>query len=125
MPYEISTFTLPCGARAARVKIAGTLEGRDARAMVENWMPGRPMHGLPSLVLSQEAELAAAEARAIVSSWKERSPTELWAIVVTNPVARVAGNFILRVSKSTRRKMFPTEWEAIQWMDERARESAK
>jgi hypothetical protein len=124
MPYEISTFTLPCGERAARVKITGIFEGREARAMVENWLPGRPMYGLSAMVLSQEAQVAAADARAIISTWKEASPTERWAMVVTDPVARVAGNFILRVAKSTRRQMFSTEAGALSWLDEHARENA-
>ena len=48
---------------------------------------------------------------------------EWFAIVMTNPVMRVVANFILRVTKTTRRRMFPTEAEAIRWLDERARES--
>jgi hypothetical protein len=123
MPYEISTFTLPCGARAARVRIHGVFEGHEASAAMGNWAPGGPMHGVPGLVLTQEVTRAAPEARSIFGGWKETSTTEWFAVVVTSPVLRVTGNFILRVSKSTRRKMFTTEADAVRWLDERARES--
>ena len=123
MPYEISTFTLPCGARAARVKITGTFEGPEAHSAMDNWAPGGALHGVPGLVLTQEVKAATPEARSIFGGWKETSATEWFAVVVTSPLLRVTGNFILRVSKSTRRKMFTTEAEALQWLDERARES--
>ena len=123
MPYEISTFALPCGARAARVKISGIFDGHEARSAMGNWAPGGPLHGVPGLVLTQEVKEATPEARSFYAGWKETSPTEWLAVVVTNPVLRVMGNFILRVSKSTRRKMFTTEAEALKWLDERARES--
>ena len=123
MPYEISMFTLPCGVRAARVKITGVFEGHEARSAMGNWSPGGPLHGVPGLVLTQEVQAATSEARSIFGGWKETSATEWFAVVVTSPILRVTGNFILRVSKSTRRKMFTTEAEAIRWLDERARES--
>src|SRR6185295_12980161 len=112
MPYEISTFTLPCGARAARVKISGVFEGHEARSAMGNWETGGPLHGVPGLVLTQEVKETTPEARSIFGGWKETSTTEWFAVVVTSPLLRVTGNFILRVSKSTRRKMFTTEAEA-------------
>jgi hypothetical protein len=123
MPYEISTFTLPRGARAARVTMTGVLDGHEAQSAMENWKPGGQLYGVPALVLTQEMKTMAPEARSIFGGWKETPTTEWFAIVVTSPVLRVTGNFILRVSRSTRRKMFTTEAEALRWLDERARES--
>jgi len=123
MPYELSTFTLPCGARAARVRISGVFAGHEARSAMENWAPGGPLRGVPGLVLTQEVKSSEPEARSIFGGWKETSDTEWFAVVVTSPLLRVTGNFILRVSKSQRRKMFTTEAEALRWLDERARES--
>jgi hypothetical protein len=124
VPYEISTFQLPCGARAARVRLTGILDVHEARSMLENWAPGRPMYGTPSLVVPDETHVMMPEARSFFGSWKEASATEWFAVVVSNPIARVTGNFIQRVSKATHRKMFPTEAEAVRWLDERARQNA-
>ena len=65
-------------------------------------------------------------ARTAFSAWKDPSTTEWFAIVVTNPVIRVASNFIMRDSTTARlrRKLFSTEEAAVRWLDERAREDA-
>jgi len=123
MPYEFSPFTLPCGARAVRVTTTGFLEGHEARSMMENWKPGGQLFGMPALVLTQQMQGMAPETRSIFGGWKENPATEWFAIVVTSPLIRVSANFILRVSGTTRRKMFTTEEAAVQWLDERARES--
>jgi hypothetical protein len=122
VPYEISTFQLPCGARAARVKNMGTLTGEEATSMMRQWDPGGPYRGLPTLVL-QEGAVLTPEARSVFAHWKDPATTEWFAIVVTNAVMRVSANFIMRVSRTTRRRMFATEAEAIQWLDARAREN--
>src|SRR4051812_9597487 len=124
MPYELSTFTLPSGARAGRIKIGATLDEAEARSMVGNYAPGGSLYGLPTLVLMQETKEMTPESRAFYSSWKEATDTEWFALVITNAVMRVSVGFIFRVAKTTRRQIFATEAEAIQWLDERARESA-
>jgi hypothetical protein len=122
VPFEISPFQLPCGARAARVKSYGFFTGDDAATMLKQWEPGGPLYGMPSLVLTGEMTVMTPEARSYFSSWKEPSETEWYAIVVVNPVMRVVSNFILRVSGTTRRRLFTSEDEALRWLDERVRE---
>ncbi len=124
MPYELSVFHLPGGARAARVRCIGTLLGEEATSMLKEWNADGPMHDLPALVLTQELEAMTAEARSFLSGRRERSPTEWFAVVVTNPVMRVVGNFFARVSGTKRQRLFSTEAEAIKWLDERALENA-
>jgi hypothetical protein len=123
MPYELTTFTLPCGARAGRIKIGATLEVEEARSMMASYAPGSPMYGLPTLVLMEETKELTPESRAFYSSWKEPSDTEWYALVITNPVMRVSVSFIFRVAKTSRRRLFATEAEAVAWLDERARET--
>jgi hypothetical protein len=124
MPYELSVFHLPCGARAARVRNIGTLLGTEAESMMKEWAPGGPMFGLPALVLNQDLKVMTTEARAVFSRWPDPQPTEWFAIVGVNPVVRIAGNFIMRVGGVKQRRLFATEEEAIRWLDERARQSA-
>ncbi len=45
------------------------------------------------------------------------------AVVVTNPIVRVATNFLVRVGRNKRVRLFGSEAEAIQWLAERVRES--
>ncbi|HEY8207129.1 MAG TPA: hypothetical protein VIG99_06600 [Myxococcaceae bacterium] len=123
MPYELSTFTLPCGARAGRIRIGGTLDEAESRTMMTNYAPGGPMYGLPTLVMMEETKDLTPESRAFYSAWKEPSNTEWYAFVITNAVLRVSISFIFRVAKTKRRVIFATEAEAVAWLDERARES--
>jgi predicted DCC family thiol-disulfide oxidoreductase YuxK len=81
------------------------------------------MYGMPALVLTQHMQDMEPEARSVFGGWKETTPAEWFALVMTNPVVRVTANFIFRFSKTTRRRIFGTEAEAIRWLDERARES--
>jgi hypothetical protein len=45
--------------------------------------------------------------------------------VVTNPLIRVASNFIMRMNKNPQHRMFATEAEAVRWLDERSRAYAQ
>ena len=45
-------------------------------------------------------------------------------MVVTNPVVRVTTNFLMRINKARKQRLFTSEAEAILWLDERAREDA-
>lgn len=124
MPCEISTFQLPCGARCVRTNLTGTLTGEETTAALAQMLPGAPFFGLPCLVLTLEMQVMTPEARSLLSSWKEPAPTAWFAIVVTNPVTRVLSNFILRVSRTTQRRLFSSEPEALKWLDEHARQDA-
>ncbi|HYV45430.1 MAG TPA: STAS/SEC14 domain-containing protein [Myxococcaceae bacterium] len=121
MPYHYSVFVLPGGARCARFEWSGVATGEEAVALVAECAPGSPLHGLPLLVLAQKMERMEPEARSFFSH-RGNSPTI--AIVVSSPIIRVTGNFIMRMNKSTRQRMFSNEADAIQWLDERAREHA-
>jgi len=121
VPYHYSLFQLPGGARCARFEWSGVATGEEAAALVAECAPGRPLHGLPLLVLAQKMERMEPEARSFFSS---RGHPPLIAVVVSSPIIRVTGNFITRMNKNARQRMFSTEAEAIQWLDERVREPA-
>jgi len=46
------------------------------------------------------------------------------AVVVNSLILRVAVNFIMRMNRNPRQRMFGTEEEATRWLDERTRENA-
>ncbi|HVE87861.1 MAG TPA: STAS/SEC14 domain-containing protein [Myxococcales bacterium] len=121
MPYALSTFQLPCGRPCGQVIWSGVTTKEEAAAVVQNLGPGGKIEGLSLLVLSQNMESMTAEARRLFGD----APDVGWvAIVVSSPLIRVTTNFILRMSKSSKRQMFSSEQEAIRWLDERVREDA-
>lgn len=124
MPFAISPFVLPCGARACRVEWIGIATGEEARTVVAQLSAGGPYHGLPLLVATQKMESMEPEARHAFGGRADRAATEWLAMVVTNPLIRVATTFINRTSRHPRQHMFGTEAEAIEWLDARAREDA-
>ncbi|HVE81604.1 MAG TPA: hypothetical protein VND93_02105 [Myxococcales bacterium] len=87
-------------------------------------------HELTTFQLPGGARCARVEWRGVVTgedagAMARREGGPAWmAIVQTNPVARVAANFITRMSGDTRRRLCSTEAEAIRWLDERVREGA-
>lgn len=126
MPYQISTFHLPGGTRCVRTVGAGYITKEDVDYLMDHIGPGRPLYGLPMVVLAQQMEGMAADARRVfVSSGEQHGSDHPWfAVVVSNPVIRVAINFMMRISGASKLKMFPSEPEALQWLDERIREDA-
>jgi len=62
-------------------------------------------------------------ARAVFAGRGEIGDREVWtAVVVTNPVIRVTANFIMRIQKQRKTKLFSVEAEALRWLDARTRE---
>ena len=43
-------------------------------------------------------------------------------IITTNPVMRVTANFLIRVNKVKKQRLFSKEAEAVQWLEERIKE---
>src|SRR5262245_57136533 len=124
MPFEISPFQLPCGVRAYRMETIGVFSGQDADSYVKQAEPGGPNHGLPCLVLTQRMESLSSEARGYFAARGDLGDREMWtAIVVTNPVIRVASNFVMRIQGTRKMKLFSGEAEALQWLDARVREA--
>jgi hypothetical protein len=124
MPFTISPFVLPCGARACRVEWTGVTTGEEARAVVAHLSTGGQYYGLPLMVVTLKMESMDPEARHVFGSRNDRPATEWLAMVVANPLIRVATTFINRTSQHPRQHMFGTEAEAIEWLDARAREDA-
>ena len=124
MPFEMSTFQLPCGARCARVEVTGIVTGEEAAALAAHLDPGGAYHGLSLLVRGQKMKSMLPEARAVFGNRRSPPPTEWMAIVLTNPLLRVTSNFILRMNGNVRRRLFSTEQEAVRWLDERTLEDA-
>jgi hypothetical protein len=125
MPVEMTVFTLPGGARCLRMVTAGHFSKEDADVVVKETNPGGALHGLPRLVLTQKQESISSEARGIFATRDEGSHSPWIAVVVTNPVVRVATNFMMRVNRSfSKVRLFTEEQAAIGWLDERTREGA-
>jgi len=125
MPYDVSAFTLPNGARAVKNVGTGVITKEDAEQFMRQIEPGGPFHGLPQLHLTQRMEKMSAEARSLFSARTKGGVAQTWSAVVgSNPLIRVTVNFLLRLTRSGTTKMFSAEPEAIAWLDERAREDA-
>jgi len=122
MPYRLSTFKLPCGRPCGRADGSGLLTPEEADAALQTLAPGGQLHGLPLLVQTLEVETVTPGAR---RAFGHNAHTGWVAIVAPNPVLRVAVNFVLRITRNPRQRMFATEEEAIRWLDERAREDAE
>jgi len=122
MPYEMTFFQLPCGARAFRMEGRGTFSREDAVASLKLVDPGGELHGLPCVVLTRNLGSVSPEARRL---YAERGDLGVWmAVVVTNPVIRVTARFLMRIQKARKTDLFATEEKAIAWLDARVREEA-
>ncbi len=123
MPVDLSTFELPGGTRCLRLVTSGHITKEDAETIVNNTDPGRPMFGLPQLVLTQRQESISSDARTVLAGRRNQGELEPWAaVVVTNPLVRVATNFLVRIGRNKRIKMFGNEAEGIQWLVARLQE---
>jgi hypothetical protein len=120
MPFQLTRLQLPCGAPAASIAWQATIiGGEDATELLRQAQPGGDLHGLPLLVLTDKASSLSPEARAVFVNWPDGP--EGMAVVVTSAVMRVAINFILRVTRDRRVRLFTEEPQAIRWLDARAR----
>lgn len=125
MPYELSTFTLPGGARALRANAVGDLGKEDVTYFLENAGEGKPYFGLPILVTTHAMGSLSAEARNAMARDVTANAQLAWcAMVMINPVVRVMTNFLMRINRHPRLKVFGKEQDAIRWLDERALEDA-
>lgn len=125
MPVEMTTFTLPGGARCLRMVTSGHFSKEDADAVIRETEPGGTMYGLPRLVLTQKQESISSEARGLFAARGDLGDKEPWvAVVVNNPVIRVVTNFIVRINRNKKVSMFTDEQVAVRWLDERSRETA-
>lgn len=123
MAVEISVIQLPGGASCIRIVSSGTFTKEDAEAVLARTGPGKPEHHLPQLVLTHGLTKASPEARGMFTG--SAGPEASWsAIVVVNPVIRVASSFMIRVSGSKKTRLFSDEAEAVRWLEERLREGA-
>src|SRR4051812_38365116 len=112
MPYEKTFLDLPCGARICLLEMRGILSGEEAKALIAQMQPGGAVHGMPLLISLQKLDSLSSEARgAIGKSGLEE--VEMWeAVVVTNPVVRVTVNFVMRIQRRKKTRLFTGEPEA-------------
>jgi len=78
MPFEISTFQLPSGARCGRVVWGGVATGEEESDMAGHAAPGGQLHGVPILVLAQGMKRLEPETRAALSRRTEVPPGSGW-----------------------------------------------
>lgn len=126
MPIQASAFRLPSGAQAVRADCIGTVSKEDADAWFQQIDLGGPFHGLPILAIALELDRVTPEARSVFGRRGDGTTrTESWmAVVLTNPVLRVTTNFVMRISRTRRMRLFATQEEAALWLDQRLREDA-
>lgn len=119
MPYQLSTFVLPDGRRCARMDWTGTITREDADAALAECEPGGSVFGLPVLSNAQNMTGMDAEARAIFSSPRRNGFEERLALVIANPMFRVMANFVFRIRRNERQRLFTTEADGIAWLAEK------
>jgi len=121
MPLEWSVIELPGVAACLRIIGRGLISREDTDALLALTGPGGPRHGLPLLILTHEMTSISPEARAMFASNAAGDPP--WtAMVVVNPLIRVASNFMIRVTRNKKARLFPDEAAAIRWLEDRLRE---
>src|SRR5262245_46158841 len=117
MPYEISTFTLPCGARAVRTDAIGDIGTEDVNYLLGQLGWGKPLSGIPMLFTTARLKSLSADARKFFANNTDPNVSKVWcATVVSNPVIRVAINFMNRLNPNPRVKNFGTEEAAVRWL---------
>src|SRR5262245_58532719 len=122
MPFEITTFRLPCGGEAARIEYWGVVTGEEAAEVIRQLDVGGPLYGYSTLSVTVKEHTISPEARAKYYGYTFPAVIA-GALVNTNMFTRIFANFIIRGRRTSHRmKFFATEAEAIQWMDERVRE---
>ncbi|HEY8207407.1 MAG TPA: hypothetical protein VIG99_08000 [Myxococcaceae bacterium] len=126
MPIQIAGFRLPSGAEGVRGDWTGVVAKEDAEAWGQQVLPGGRFHGLPILAVGLGVDRLTAEARSVfVQLGTDTTRTRNWmAVVIINPVIRVTANFILRIYKTKKMRLFASEEDAVRWLDERVREDA-
>jgi len=118
MPFETTLFQLPCGARAVRMETTGTLSAEDAQEIVLRVQMGGELHDLPALIMAKELSSISSEARGVFTRRDDVRNRQTWtAVVMNNPLIRVTANFIMRIQRSRRTRLFSGEPEALQWLD--------
>jgi hypothetical protein len=108
------------------MEVTGAFTLEDAVALVQQLDPGGPFQGLPLLVLTQGMESVSSDARGRLARRGEQGGWEPWsAVVATNAIIRVTVNFVARLTRVRRTKLFATEVEALQWLDARVLEDLR
>jgi len=120
MPITATLNQLASGVSYVRLECLGDIVKEDAEAISKEIGAGGPLSGIPILALTQRVGSISAEARKVFGDRGDLSAQETWtAIVATNPVMRVTANFLMRLNRVQKQRLFSTEAEAVQWLEER------
>jgi len=119
---QVTGFRLPSGSQAVRGEWTGVVDTEDADTWRQEVLPGGRFHGLPILAVGLRVERLTPEARrAFVKIGNHPTRASSWmAVVVVNPVIRVTANFVIRLYKAWKIRLFATEEDAVRWLDEYA-----
>jgi hypothetical protein len=119
----MTTITLPCGSPCVRVECVGVISKEDADQIMAVIGEGGTMFGVPILIQCERQESLSSEAgRRFGKGFDSRNEQAWCGVVVINPLLRVTVNFLIRVTRNRKVKMFASEAEATRWLDERVRE---
>jgi hypothetical protein len=123
MPITATVSQLPSGARCVRLECSGQITREDAEALSKQIGFDGPWFRIPILSLSQGAVSVSVEARHVFGQRRDLYAQANWtAVVVASPLMRVTANFLMRVNRMKKQRLFSTEAEAVQWLEERIKE---
>ena len=123
MPLIATPGQLPSGARYVRLEGRGDITKEDATGVTKELGAGGPLSGIPILALTRDVKSVSSEARHVFAGRGNPTAPATWiAVIVTNPVIRVGTNFVMRLNKAKRQRLFAKEAEAVQWLEERIKE---
>jgi len=123
MPITFAVSQLPSGARCVRLECRGAITKEEAEALSKEIGIGGPLYGIPILSLTQGVVSVSAEARQVFARHRDLGVQPDWtAVVVASALMRVTANFLMRVNKVKKQRLFSTEAEAVQWLEERIKE---
>jgi hypothetical protein len=116
VPFVFEDMKTPAGKPCLLVRASGLIELEDARALEVLTVPGARHHrGLVLSIVDRSAEYKPA-ARKYFATLQDKYGA--MGVVVTSPIVRAAINLMMRLTGQARAfKMFPTEAEALAWLD--------
>jgi hypothetical protein len=117
MPYTLKTEQTPNGLKFTRLHTSGRITETEADALMHE-LAGSRYSSQPMLAVTGESTEVTADARRIFTTSVGTDGALPSAIVTSNAVMRITVNFIGRVNGNHNTRLFSTEREALQWLEQ-------